>query len=252
MSDQWYVSRSGQRFGPVDFETLVESARSGRLEPRSDLVCGGPYSDWVMAGDVEGLFERRQTSEVKAPVMNDSMAATASYERRESPTKLDLPGVTRPAFVFGILLLPVILGLGLSFIIPQVQAVAGPEIGRFLPLLMILIPALVIAFTVKRFQNIGMSGWWLLGLLVPLLNYWLQYRLLACPPGYVYTKKLDGWGRFLAVLYWLVVIGGLVAAVLFGAAAWNEFQESGQFQEWLNQVEAYREEYGGLLNGEEK
>ena len=100
--DQWYVSRSGQRFGPVSFAEMVESAKAGRLEPRTDMVIGGGLTDWKPAGDVEGLFERHvpgsedgegDPSGHKAP--KGSMAGSASYYFNTGQhQKLKLPGAT--------------------------------------------------------------------------------------------------------------------------------------------------------------
>ncbi len=246
--DEWWVSRGGQRFGPVDFATLVESAQAGRLEPRSDLVIGGDLEDWVPAGEVDGIFERsepevgdEETAGHKPP--NDSMADSGSYDFGEKQTQLKLPGAPRLGYILGVTVLPTILIIGLGKILPQLQSFAGPDIGRFVPLVVFVIPtSLVLAITVKRFQNLGMNGWWILGLLVPLLNWWLNYRLIACPPGYVFTKKLDVWGWILAVLYWLSIIGSIVAAVLFGAVAIKQLVESGEWQQIKNQIEIMRSE----------
>ncbi len=241
--DQWFVSRGGQRFGPVDFDTLVESARAGRLEPRTDLVIGGDLEDWTPAGEVEGVFERHRPDEPghgeaegHAPT-NDSLADSGNFDFGQKQPKLELPGAPRLGYILGVTVLPAIIAVGLAKVVPELQSFAGPDFGRFVPLVILVVPIIVIVITVKRFQNLGMSGWWLLGLLVPFLNWWLNYRLIACPPGYVYTKKLDVWGWILAVLYWLAVVAWIVAFFLFGITAIKEFHESGQFQQFKNQWE---------------
>jgi hypothetical protein len=76
---------------------------------------------------------------------------------------------------------------------------------------------LLIAASLQRFQNLGMSRIWFFGLFAPLLNLWVWYRLFACPPGYAYHKKLDPLGWVLAVLHW----GSLLLVVAaFGFAAY--------------------------------
>jgi uncharacterized membrane protein YhaH (DUF805 family) len=87
-----------------------------------------------------------------------------------------------------------------------------------------------VSLALRRFANLGMSGWWLLGSLVPILNWWVGYRLFACPPGYAMHKKMDGAGIALAILYWLGVALGLAVFALFvvvliGAAGSPEFQQ---------------------------
>ena len=241
--EEWWVSRGGKRFGPVEFDTLVESAKAGRLEPRTDLVMGGDLEDWVPAGEVDGVFERTKPEEPE-PVEGeghtppeDALADSGSFDFGDKETKLSLPGAPRLGYLLGITVLPGILAVGLGTIMPNIQNVLGPDLGRFAPLVVLIIPILVIVITVKRFQNIGMSGWWLPGLLVPVLNLWLNYRLIACPPGYVYTRKLDVWGWILAVLYWLGVVAYFVLFFLFGITAIKEMHENGQFRQFKQQWE---------------
>ena len=87
-----------------------------------------------------------------------------------------------------------------------------------------------VSLALRRFANLGMSGWWLLGALVPFPNWWVGHRLFACPPGYAMHKKMDGAGIALAILYWLGVALGLAVFALFvlvliGAAGSPEFQQ---------------------------
>lgn len=92
----------------------------------------------------------------------------------------------------------------------------------------------------KRFQNLAMSGWWWLGLGVPILQIWLYYRLFACPPGYAFTKKLDVAGKILTTLYVLSLVASVALGIVFGAAVMKmsgdeDFQE--QLQDLENQVD---------------
>jgi uncharacterized membrane protein YhaH (DUF805 family) len=68
--------------------------------------------------------------------------------------------------------------------------------------------------TLARLKNLGMNKWWALGQFVPLLNFWIGFRLFACPEGYATSRKQDGAGVALAVFYWLVV-ALVVAAFAF-------------------------------------
>jgi uncharacterized membrane protein YhaH (DUF805 family) len=45
--------------------------------------------------------------------------------------------------------------------------------------------------TVGRLQNLGMSGWWSLLLLVPIANVLLNLRCLAFPAGYADHRTMD-------------------------------------------------------------
>lgn len=55
-----------------------------------------------------------------------------------------------------------------------------------------------LALTSYRLKNVGMSPWWCLGMIVPILNIFVWFRCLICPEGYADTKKLDTAGKIVA------------------------------------------------------
>lgn len=243
--DEWYVSRGGQRFGPVTFAELCDAAKSGRLEPRTDMVVGGGLAEWKPAGEIDGLFERHAPAadELEGDPSGhtppkDSMADSGSYDFNRGQDKaLKLPGAPRLGYFLGVTVLPVLLVVGLSHAMPQIREFVGKDYSQWAELLLFVVPALVVVvITVKRFQNLAMTGWWWFGLMVPFLNLWLYYRLFACPAGYAYTKKLDGIGKVLAVLYWLSPVVMVVAGIVF-AGRIREMQESGELQELIERYE---------------
>jgi uncharacterized membrane protein YhaH (DUF805 family) len=63
-----------------------------------------------------------------------------------------------------------------------------------------------IAIVLLRLKNLGYSGWWLLGLIVPILNIVVGIRLVAAPEGYAVHKTLDTPGK--------VIVGLLLGAFL--------------------------------------
>jgi hypothetical protein len=77
-----------------------------------------------------------------------------------------------------------------------------------------------------------MSRWWYLAVFAPILNLWLGYRCVACPPGYAYYKKMDAAGIGLAILYWSSVLAG--AYILSRASA--PLLEMIQNVEWSNHI----------------
>lgn len=247
MAGEWYVSRGGERFGPVSFQDLIDAAKAGRLEPRTDLIYGSGLPTWTPAGDVDGVFER-QAREAAAPPQAghqppaNTLADSGSYDCGPQPTKLNLPGATRLGYFLGVTVLPALLGVGLSIMVPELIGMVPKDYGQVVPYLPFL-PAAAIVFvlmviTVKRFQNLAMSGWWLLGLMVPILQVWLNYRLFACPPGYAYTKKLDAIGKVLATLYWLAVVASVVLPVLAFLGMLGQVMSSDEFRQWLEQAKA--------------
>lgn len=56
MSQQWYISRDGQRFGPYSWADLTAYAQTGRVLPDDDVWTEGNTS-WVKARAVSGLFD---------------------------------------------------------------------------------------------------------------------------------------------------------------------------------------------------
>jgi len=104
---------------------------------------------------------------------------------------------------------------------------------------LLVMAVLVIYVGVQRLANAGMSRWWYLGNLVPILNLWIGYRMFACPAGYAHHKKLDSAGIVLAILYWgligltvLAMIGILILGV--GMAGNPELQL--QLEEALREI----------------
>ncbi len=251
--DEWWVSREGHQFGPVTFAEVVEAAKAGRLEPRTDMLFSADLADWVPAGDVDGVFERNspsplaeETGEPRIPG-EDKLSDSGDFDfSQRGAEKLRLPGATRLGWFLGTTVLPAALFAGIALAVPQVSPLLGKGNESFAALLMLIPVIVILVVTVKRFQNLGMSGWWLLGFLfVPFLNIWLQYRLFACPPGYIYTKRLDTVGKVLAVLYWLLFLGALAIGVLGlmtgGMAAFKEASENGELRKLRNQWEEIKD-----------
>ena len=76
---------------------------------------------------------------------------------------------------------------------------------------------ITILISVKRLKNLGHSGWWVLGLFVPILNIVVSVRMLAAPEGYADHKTLDGPGKvIIGVLIgmFVMVIGMFLLLVL--------------------------------------
>ena len=55
MTEQWYYSRNGQRFGPVPAEQLRQLAAARQLLP-TDMLWKNGLSGWVAASTIPGLF----------------------------------------------------------------------------------------------------------------------------------------------------------------------------------------------------
>ncbi len=231
--DAWFYTREGERIGPVTLTDLRVLVHEGRLNPRLDLVWAQGMEGWKPAGEIEGLFEHR----TKAPPQEQLAPPTDPCK----PPKLEAPilrrsqengceGVRRRGFFVAVFLFP----LAWRFIFPRLLGFLadplGPQITNVLTVGGAFVPILVgIYYTILRLRNVGMSAWWYLGNFVPILNFWVGYRVFACPAGYDYHKKLDGVGVFLAIVYWLgtlllILCIAAAVAIFLGAIGSPEIQ----------------------------
>ena len=232
--DVWYYTREGERIGPVTFADLRMKVQEASLNPRLDMVWTQGMAEWKPAGEIEGLFEKRPP-----PMPQESLAPLAdpyAPPKLESVEEMmrrivDWPGTRRRGFLMATVLFPLvwhgIVTLSTGYLTRQF----GVEIMGIIGIVAAFVPVLVgIYFGLMRLVNLGMSRWWYLANFVPILNFWIGYRCFACPAGYAYHKKLDGVGVFLAILYWLFVVLGILAivavfAAFFGALGNPELQE---------------------------
>lgn len=218
--DVWFFSREGQQSGPITFADLKAKADEGLLRPRQDLVWREGMSDWCPVGEIEGLFERKPVP-ATPPVDPYRAPAPAS---QEIDFYTGWPGSGRLPYLLLVFLLPAFWG----FSAPLLAPFFGSDFQT--GWVSIAIGFAGLWLSLRRFANLGMSSWWLLGNLIPGLNLWTGYRSFACPAGYAIHKKMDGIGIFLAIVYWLVVglvlvLLAAVAAVLLGAFGEPELQE---------------------------
>lgn len=238
---QWFFSSGGERYGPVGFDYLLELAQRGGLDPRNDLVWSTSLNDWEPAGEVAGLFERRTVRrEDGLPEGSHALAQTGDFTVTPIP-KAHFPGTGRMGFVMGSSVVPLLMIIGWQFAVPLMKPHVPEAYAGYLPwVVWPLAGFLVLASTVKRLANVGMTGWWLPGFAVPLLNLWLGYRCLACPAGYAVRRKLDGAGTLVAFLYWGAILGSLVLTAGAMAGAFGEIKESGVIGDFTKQFEELR------------
>ncbi len=240
---QWfYATPNGEKIGPVGFDYLIELSQSGRLDPRNDLVWSTALNDWEPAGEVEGLFERRAIRrDSDSLAVTDTMAASGDYEQSPIVSKGHPSGTGRFGYVMGAMVVPTAILFGWTIATPYIVSYAPEATKIFVPAVAApLAGLLVVVSTVKRLRNVGMSGWWLLGFLVPLLNFWVGFRCLACPPGYASVKKLDGFGWLLAILYWGSIVGALVLGGMALAGSLGEMKKSGMLEDLIKQFNELR------------
>ncbi len=131
---------------------------------------------------------------------------------------LDYPGIGRLAYFLISMALCIVFYV---ILIAIIFAALGTNQGGGAAAAGLLVGLLfVIGFfflAVKRITNLGMSGWAILWALVPFMNIWIHWRLIACPAGYQDHRTLDTAGKVItglwigmfALAFLAPVIGGL-------------------------------------------
>ena len=252
--DAWFYTREGERIGPVNLAELRIKAGEGALHPRHDMVWTQGMAEWKPAGEIDGLFERRAAVEEAeaAPATPDPYSPPSHQEAAEMLAQEgDWPGARRRSFYLMTMVFPFVWNFGIAAAGAFLGEQFGAEILKVIMAAAMLVPfVLIIYFGLQRLANVGMSRWWYLGNLVPILNLWVGYRMCVCPAGYAYHKKLDTIGVVLAILYWLMTVLALLAllamiAVFFGVAGSPEIQP--EVQQQFNEAirEALRRQSGG-------
>lgn len=249
--ESWYYTAGEQQAGPVAFDVVVARARDGLLNPRSDMVLGPGLAGWTRAGDVGGLFERKNPEPVPvgdAEVKPEAPAPAAADKVRMSAELVGIawPGVNRRGYFLGAVVVPVLVQVLMVFGLKAAADMLGRQGILFAGFGLMAVATVVSLWAVlQRFANLGMTRWWFFGLFVPLLNLWLGYRCFACPPGYACFRKLDGLGWLLAVLYWLGAVVVVVLFVFMSVAVGSIIEDPARWREILERLQSTQVGAGG-------
>ncbi|MFI5006331.1 MAG: DUF805 domain-containing protein [Solirubrobacterales bacterium] len=208
-SGEWFYLESDRELGPVTQEQLLELLRS-KL-PRATLVWRDGLAEWMKAEDVPEiralLAAPRPAAPPRAPRI--SAAPVNAPARRTAPTARVASGeeetwnplvlllrcfqwggrfsrVEYAIAYFSNLALSVVLIIGLAVV---GAAVAGPRSSEAAGTLAVVlmsawgIAAFVISLGagVRRLHDLDKPGWWILGLLVPCLNFVMLLYFLFAP-----------------------------------------------------------------------
>ena len=242
---EWYLMKEGEQSGPYEMDQLKAMVGRSEINPRLDTVWKNGMEDWVPAGEVDGLFQKNaeaeavEKSKLPPPTSRSHKPETHRVDRGGEPEEdVEWPGTGRAGFIFFYAIFPVLwfggLFLGAGFIADFV----GEDIIKPVVICMSLLPFIIaIAAMLSRFQNLAMSRVWMLGMLVPILNLWLGYRLVACPPGYAEHKKLGVLGVLLAIIYGLPILATIAFGVFFS------LKGEAMLEQWIEQNPELVEEF---------
>jgi hypothetical protein len=175
--------------GPYTLDALREETYRNGISP-TDLGWTAGMPEWVPLAQV-------LPARTGPPPLPPS--ATVPYAVRSvSPQVERDPCAGRPRFGRGLFFLSLV---GVCFMLAALSSVKETKDLGLLFFWCALIPVCVF-----RIRDVGMSGWAVLLMIVPLGNLYLWFHLLLAPRGYSITKQADG---FLRAMIW--VVGAIVA-----------------------------------------
>lgn len=211
----WYFTSEGERCGPVTFAELRTMAASQVLDPRLGMVWKKGMEGWKQAGLLDGLFERRmvpvEAEGRRLAKQPRPLAALPSDLTEALASKyMSWPGVGRLVLWLGLLVFPVLWSQILLWGGPYLATWFGRTLMAGLLPWAAFVPIPVLLYLIlERLANVGMSRWWALALVIPILNLWVGFRCLVCPSGYAYHRKLDRAGLVTALALLLAVPAAL-------------------------------------------
>jgi hypothetical protein len=238
---EWYYTSGPDQAGPVTFEELKAMATAAGLHPRQDMVWKESMDEWIPAGQIDGLFEKR-SADVTAEAAAISMTGLESHKPHQIEEVELWPGASRRWFFLLVLLFPFLWVVLCMTFTTFVGHKLSPGFEKLFLLIGIIVPVWVVLDTsLSRLSNLGMSKLWFFVHFIPVANLWLAYRSLACPAGYAKNKKLDPPGWVLAILYWLSIVSLIAMAFTISAmlaTAWKDSEFMEKFESLRGQVES--------------
>lgn len=196
--NQWYLAKNGQQEGPLTAQQITALAKAGSLDPTSTLVWHEGLPDWKTLAE-SGLLSlpgavapvsRNPVSE-NPYLVTERTRATLEEPRRDMP--VEYPGYGRLRYFLSLTVAMVIFYVILFALIFAVFGTNGSSggIATGMILIFLLMFGAFVYIALQRLKNLGMSGWAFLWTFVPIMNLWIGWRLIACPPGYEGHRTLD-------------------------------------------------------------
>ena len=225
--NQWYFVKEGKQEGPVTAPQLASLVNAGVINS-SDLMVwrdGLPeWQSWQASGiqDEISVLPKPSLSQ-PTPTPTITINPYSVSERAQSNFGSDL-AYTGPGYsgygrlryfltimVITIVFYAVVIGITFGVIGVSNSPGTGTFVGMGLIFLVLMALFMAASFyaAVQRARNLGMSGWAVLWSLVPIMNIWIGWRMIACPEGYEDHRTLDLPGKVITGIW----IGFLVLSV---------------------------------------
>ena len=220
MSDNssWhYTDRTGAQVGPVSISELKSLISEGKI-PTTGLAWTEGMDDWQSFSQIETL----KTISVSPPSSAIGTASTTTPAPSATTNPYTPPSAQSNRFTsfdleyaeyggirrLNYFLRNVLLTIGFVIIIAIIvftSISAGTKNFAVSAIILMIVAAigfivLSFLFSIRRLNNIGLSGWYVLFFFVPLVGSILSIALLACPEGYAHHKKLDAPGIVVIVI----------------------------------------------------
>ena len=196
--NQWYIAKDGQQEGPVTAQQIAALAKAGTLDPTSTLVWHEGLPDWKTLAESGLLSLPGAVTPVAAKPVSENpylvterTRTTLEEPRRDIP--IEYPGYGRLRYFLSITVVMVVfyaILLALVFAMFSTNGSGGGAAAAMLLIVLLMVGASV-HIALKRLKNLGMSGWAILWTLVPIMNFWIGWRLIACPAGYENHRTMD-------------------------------------------------------------
>lgn len=224
--DRWFYAEDEVVGGPVGLHEIQELIDTNQLPPNL-MVCREDEEIWQTASEALAELEGRNAAADNIASEHSPMSEPAyDVSRGEEKVCLTCGRIHRGRGSFcqncgkpldlhakeyggigrlGYVLFAIILGVVQVMLTSLVGTLEGEGVLIFLFSVLHFVPVCL------RLQNLGMSGWWSLLLLVPIGNVAVTFYCLVFPKGYNDTKELDAAGR--------IMIGVVVCFFLICLAA---------------------------------
>jgi len=219
--DQWYIAKDGQQEGPVTPQQIGALVKAGAIDPATALVWREGLTDWKSLAESGLLAETGAIAPAPAvPAFNNPYHVTErtrnALDQPRQAAVPEYPGYNRLRYFLSILVLMVVFYaiLGAIMFTMISSKSSGVVVGLAMVVIVLLMMGGSIYIGVQRLLNLGMSGWAILWTLVPFMNIWIGWRMIACPAGYEHHRTMDTPAKVITGLWIGMIVLSFVVNIL--------------------------------------